>query len=84
MPDKCEGFCPINEMRSCDSKCVLWDWDYGCGLDLTRHLSDIKEGLAMVVLSLERSRTDTEGYDRAIARSMADGCCDVYEEAGWK
>lgn len=84
MPDKCNGLCPINELRCCDSKCVLWDWDDGCGLDLTRHLSDIKEGLAMIALSLERSRTCTEGYDLAIAKSLADGCVDMYQEAGWK
>ena len=38
----------------------------------------------MIALSLERSRTRTEGYDLVIAKSLADGCIDMYQEAGWK
>ena len=84
MPEKCEGLCPINELRCCDCKCALWDWYYGCGLNVNRHLSEIKEGLAMIALSLERSRTRIEGYDLVIAKSLANGCIDMYQEAGWK
>ena len=38
----------------------------------------------MIALSLERSRTRIEGYDLVIAKSLANGCIDMYQEAGWK